>query len=107
MQIKALRSRNFAKLSSSNSTRDEYWVTSISAGTPDGYCLSQMRSMAFPLWVTFPLLGTGSLVLSDIEHCRGQWQATSAPRPEVCRLKSAAWQDLAYQTWLTRPGLPD
>src|SRR5258706_8854472 len=50
MQMKALRSANFAKLSSSNSTRDVYWDTSISAGTPGGYCLSQMRSMVFPLW---------------------------------------------------------
>src|SRR5262245_45066123 len=45
MQMNALRSANFAKLSSSNSTSDEYWVTSISDGTPAGYCLSQMRSM--------------------------------------------------------------
>src|SRR3979409_2258854 len=50
MQMKALRSLNLAKLSSSNSTRVVYWVTSISAGTPAGYCLSQMRSMVFPLW---------------------------------------------------------
>src|ERR1700730_8941664 len=56
MQMKALRSENFAKLSSSSSTRDEYWVTSISAGTPAGYCLSQMRSLLFPLLVRFPWL---------------------------------------------------
>src|SRR5579872_3586610 len=49
MQMKALRSLNFAKLSSNSSTRDEYWVRSISAGTPAGYCLSQMRSMSLPL----------------------------------------------------------
>src|ERR1700721_2899046 len=53
MQMKALRPPNFAKLSSSNSTRDEYWVTSISAGTPGGYCLRQMRSMSFPLVICF------------------------------------------------------
>src|SRR6478672_1832999 len=45
MQMNALRSANFLKLSSSNSTSDEYWVASISAGTPAGYCLSQIRSM--------------------------------------------------------------
>src|SRR5215468_8423620 len=45
MQMNALRSANFAKLSSSNSTSDEYWVTSMSDGTPGGYCLSQIRSM--------------------------------------------------------------
>src|SRR6267154_3273840 len=56
MQMKALRSRNFAKLSSSNATSDLYWVTSISAGTPAGYCLSQMRSMVFPLPFTSPRL---------------------------------------------------
>src|SRR5216684_7756393 len=65
MQMKALRSENFAKLSSSNSTSDAYWVTSISAGTPAGYCLSQMRSMLFPLWFTSPffarLLGRDAL----------------------------------------------
>src|SRR5581483_12180787 len=48
MQMKALRSANFAKLSSSNSTSEAYWVVSISAGTPGGYCLSQTRSMVFP-----------------------------------------------------------
>src|SRR5580693_7374484 len=53
MQMKALRSPNFAKLSSSNSTSDAYWVTSMSAGTPAGYCLSQMRSILFPLLVCF------------------------------------------------------
>src|SRR5450631_1169930 len=57
--MKALRSRNFAKLSSSNSTRDAYWVTSISAGTPAGYCLSQMRSMLIPLCL-FPACRDGS-----------------------------------------------
>src|SRR5437763_9372634 len=61
MQMKALRSANFAKLSSSNSTRDVYWDTSISAGTPDGYCLSQMRSMVFPLWFGFRFLGRDAL----------------------------------------------
>jgi len=82
MQMKALRSENFAKLSSSSSTRDEYWVTSISAGTPAGYCLSQMRSMLFPLLVRFPwacpLIGTGRVIWGSIEHCDGRWQA--APR---------------------------
>jgi len=36
MQMKALRSLNFAKLSSSSSTSDAYWVTSMSDGTPAG-----------------------------------------------------------------------
>src|ERR1043166_6067778 len=45
MQMNALRSANFAKLSSNRSTSDEYWVTSMSAGTLGGYCLSQIRSM--------------------------------------------------------------
>src|SRR5882724_1341484 len=79
MQMKALRSENFAKLSSSSSTRDEYWVTSISAGTPAGYCLSQMRSMLFPLLVRFPwarpLIGAGPIIWSSIEHSDGRWQA--------------------------------
>src|ERR1700687_6139754 len=79
MQMKALRSENFAKLSSSSSTRDEYWVTSISAGTPAGYCLSQMRSMLFPLLVRFPrlarLLARDGLLGGNIEHCDGRWQA--------------------------------
>src|SRR5215510_2372570 len=45
MQMNALRSANLVKLSSSNATSDEYWLTSMSAGTPGGYCLSQIRSM--------------------------------------------------------------
>src|SRR5712692_4744590 len=61
MQMKALRSLNFAKLSSSNSTRDVYWDTLISAGTPAGYCLSQMRSMVFPLWFGPRFLGRDAL----------------------------------------------
>src|SRR6185436_18224418 len=56
MQMKALRSAYFEKLSSSSSTSDEYWLVSISAGTPSGYCLSQMRSMVSPLSVTAPSL---------------------------------------------------
>src|SRR5262245_42437231 len=43
--MNALRSANFAKLSSNSATSDEYWLTSMSAGTPGGYCLSQIRSM--------------------------------------------------------------
>src|ERR1700716_2451716 len=61
MQMKALRSLNFEKLSSSNSTRDVYRVTSTSAGTPAGYCLSQMRSMGFPLPVCLPVSGREAL----------------------------------------------
>src|SRR6185437_12242267 len=47
MQMKALRSANFAKLSSNSSTSEAYWVGSMSVGTPGGYCLSQIRSIAF------------------------------------------------------------
>src|SRR5450432_1740760 len=61
MQMKALRSLNLAKLSSSNSTRDVYWVTSTSAGTPAGYCLSQIRSMVFPLAFCLTRLGREAL----------------------------------------------
>src|SRR4051794_6543675 len=62
MQMNALRSANFAKLSSSRSTSDAYCVGSISAGTPGGYCLSQMRSMETPLIDLSPLcLGLASL----------------------------------------------
>src|SRR6266850_3211055 len=77
MQMKAWRSLNFEKLSSSNSTRDSYWVTSISAGTPAGYCLSQMRSMVFPLWFTSPASWGGTPVLGSIEQCGGLWQAAA------------------------------
>src|SRR6266404_2838565 len=77
MQMKALRSLNLAKLSSSNSTSDVYWVTSISAGTPAGYCLSQMRSMIFPLWFTSAVFGTGRLVLGSIEQGGSRWQAAA------------------------------
>src|SRR5476651_1254309 len=101
MQMKALRSLNFAKLSSSNSTSDEYCVTSISAGTPAGYCLSQIRSMVFPLWFPhqplFPLLanvlGRDALFRSVLSkeaadgkrrgtraHCRPVLAAPGRPR---------------------------
>src|SRR5258705_4156805 len=83
MQMKALRSANFAKLSSSNSTRDVYWDTSISAGTPAGYCLSQMRSMVFPLWFGPRFLGPGRFVWGSIEQCGGRWQAAARNRPAV------------------------
>src|ERR1700686_361134 len=68
MQMKALRSLNLTKLSSSNSTRDVYWVTSTSAGTPAGYCLSQMRSMVFPLPVCLPVLGREVLFLAVLSN---------------------------------------
>lgn len=45
MQMKALRSPYLRKLSSNRSTSEGYCVTSMSAGTPGGYCLSQIRSM--------------------------------------------------------------
>src|SRR3981189_1141133 len=94
MQMKALRSENFAKLSSSSSTSDEYWVTSISAGTPGGYCFSQMRSMVFPLCL-IPRLSRDALflavlVLGSIEHCGSRWQAAAAHR-RVVGTKAPVW----------------
>src|SRR6185437_15380901 len=81
MQMKALRSLNLAKLSSSSSTRDEYWATSISAGTPAGYCLSQMRSMSLPLSVRFlefcPVVPGHFIILGNIGRCRRRWQAAA------------------------------
>src|SRR5215475_5194910 len=69
MQMKALRSANFAKLSSSRSTSEAYWVTSMSAGTPAGYCLSQTRSMVFPL--SSPVSRSGC-VLATLGHASAQ-----------------------------------
>src|SRR4029078_10818397 len=80
MQMKALRSENFAKLSSSNSTSDEYWVTSISAGTPAGYCLSQIRSMVLPLWLVSAFCWAGRLVFWQYLECRRRWQAAACYR---------------------------
>src|SRR6266849_7372909 len=82
MQMKALRSLNFAKLSSSNSTRDVYWDTLISSGTPAGYCLSQTRSMVFPLWFV-PVLGPGRPVWGSVEQCGSRWQAAARNRRVV------------------------
>src|ERR1700722_15360660 len=84
MQMKALRSLNFAKLSSNNSTRDEYWVTSISAGTPAGYCLSQMRSMSLPLSLRFPRIvpphfDGSSCFFGNIGGGARRWQAAVTP----------------------------
>src|SRR6185503_4281750 len=103
MQMNALRSANFAKLSSNSSTSDEYWVRSISAGTPAGYCLSQIRSMVFPLWL-FPCFSAGHACFGQYCECRRRWQAAacyrriaavwnnSAERPENCLI-----------TWLRGP----
>src|SRR6476659_4872825 len=77
MQMKALRSANFAKLSSSSSTRDVYCDTSISAGTPAGYCLSQMRSMVLPLWFGPRLLGRDAVFGGSIEQWGSRWQAAA------------------------------
>src|SRR5258707_5260082 len=85
MQMKALRSANFAKLSSSSSTRDVYCDTSISAGTPAGYCLSQMRSMVLPLWFGSPFVGPGRLVWGSIEQWGSRWQAAARSGPVVDR----------------------
>src|SRR6266702_2851885 len=80
MQMKAWRSLNFEKLSSSNSTRDSYWDASMSAGTPAGYCLSQMRSMLFPHWFISPASWGGTSALGSIEQCGGLWQAAARYR---------------------------
>src|ERR1700722_5526456 len=113
MQMKALRSLNFAKLSSNNSTRDEYWVTSISAGTPAGFCLSQMGPILFPLLVLFPwacpLIGAGPVIWSSIEHSDGRWQA--APRfTRIGHVKSAGptgeGAKYAAQQWFYPPVWP-
>ena len=64
---------NFAKLSSSNSTSDEYCVTSISAGTPAGYCLSQIRSMVFPLLFRCQLISRFLPMSWDGTPCSGQY----------------------------------
>src|SRR5947208_1660502 len=93
MQINALRSANFAKLSSNSSTSDAYWLTSISAGTPAGYCLSQIRSMVFPLWLVpdfFGFLGPGCLVLGSIENADADGKRLRAidaleSEPEIAR----------------------
>src|SRR5258708_16610778 len=93
MQMKALRSENLAKLSSSNSTSEEYWVTSISAGTPAGYCLSQMRSMVFPLLVQ-------GLIGSD-------WIRTEALFVVLTRFLHANRYPLRSKTlWVSLAGTP-
>src|ERR1044072_2659588 len=72
MQMNALRSANLVKLSSSNATSDEYWLTSMSDGTPGGYCLSQIRSMGLSpqnlryLFVRFRLRSPDRLVSGSI-----------------------------------------
>src|ERR1700730_4581153 len=109
MQMKALRSLNFATLSSSNSTRDAYWVTSTSAGTPAGYCLSQIRSMVFPLPVCLTRFGTGGLVLGSIEQCGGPWQAAANYRHIVNRdgaVGAAEIQLRCAVRWLDPPDWP-
>src|ERR1700730_3461259 len=78
MQMKALRSENLAKLSSSNSTSEEYWVTWICDGTPAGNCLSQIRCMSFSPLSSLLLpasSGQGCLVSGNIEQCGCRWQA--------------------------------
>src|SRR3954466_14770435 len=103
MQMNALRSANFAKLSSNSSTSDEYWVRSISAGTPAGYCLSQIRSMVFPLWL-FPCFSAGHACFGQYGECRRRWQAAACYR----RI-AAVWNNSAERqqncliTWLRGP----
>src|SRR6266496_1037836 len=83
MQMNALRSANFAKLSSNSSTSDEYWVTSMSDGTPAGYCLSQIRSMVFPsLFICYfsRLFGPGPSCFRQYWQCSPRWQAAARYR---------------------------
>ena len=66
--MNALRSANFLKLSSSSSVSELYCEVSMSAGTPAGYFLSQMRSMGLSLKNTArPLRShrTGLRLLAD------------------------------------------
>src|SRR5215213_4794244 len=72
MQMKALRSANLAKLSSSNSTSDEYWLISISAGTPAGYCLSQIRSMVLPSGLFAVLPGWDALFCAVLSNAAAE-----------------------------------
>src|SRR5215216_1193012 len=103
MQMNALRSANFAKLSSSSSTSDEYWVRSISAGTPAGYCLSQIRSMVFPLWL-FPCFLAGHACFGQYCECRRRWQAAACYRRiAVIWNNSAERQENRLITWLRGP----
>src|SRR5215510_12859251 len=74
MQMNALRSANFAKLSSNSSTSDEYWVTSMSDGTPGGYCLSQIRSMGLSPHDFRCLLYASGCVAPDRLCFRQYWQ---------------------------------
>src|SRR6186713_3405320 len=67
MQMNALRSANLVKLSSRRSTSDAYWVGSISAGTPGGYCLSQMRSMENSPQLPEPVVSRACLIAGSIE----------------------------------------
>src|SRR3984957_9483732 len=110
MQMKALRSENFAKLSSSNSTRDVYWVTSISAGTPAGYCLSQMRSMLFPLRFNSSAAWDGTprwaaSVPGSIEQCGGRWQGARARPAQGCSKKGAGSSGRILPSGARRGGL--
>src|SRR5215216_6711412 len=109
MQMNALRSANFAKLSSNSSTSDEYWVTSMSDGTPAGYCLSQIRSMVSPLYfylycllsVLLPVALAGLPCFRQYWQCGSRWQAAARYRrigalrangPTLqMPLKSAGW----------------
>src|SRR5437870_12470426 len=103
MQMNALRSENFAKLSSNSSTSDEYWVTSISAGTPAGYCLSQIRSMVFPLWL-FPCFLAGPPCFGQYCECRRRWQAAARYRRiSAIWNNSAEWQENCRITRLRGP----
>src|SRR6185295_9365866 len=86
MQMNALRSANLAKLSSSNATSDAYWLTSMSAGTPGGYCLSQIRSMGLSLESSefvlclHPERRPGRVLFPAVWPCGGIWQADARYR---------------------------
>src|SRR5262249_21476129 len=85
MQMNALRSANFAKLSSNSATSDEYWLTSMSAGTPAGYCLSQIRSMGLsPRFLVFvvllPVASPRTALFPAVWQCGRIWQAAARYR---------------------------
>src|SRR5262249_42112266 len=94
MQMNALRSANFVKLSSRRSTSDAYCVGSISAGTPGGYCLSQMRSMETPLILPEPVVSQACLIAGSIEP------AGTGGKPWRLRTKVREWLLESAQTAL-------
>src|SRR6478735_9720128 len=112
MQMNALRSANLVKLSSSNATSDEYWLTSMSDGTPCGYCLSQIRSMGLSprkcalFVVCMPRQKAGSHYFPQYWQCGPIWQAAARYRrigvPAGSEV-NGAWAALS-RGWAPRSG---